>query len=307
MPRVSVILPTYNRLNFLRDALASVLAQTVQDWELVIVDDGSTDDTIPWIRALNDPRVHIVERAHTASKPALRNAGIRQSSAPRIAFLDSDDRWAPSKLERQLDFHDRHPEIRWSYTGFRFIDTDGAEIDSARFRKWAPHSGWILREVLTHEASITLPSVMVERALFDEVGGFNESFDAAEDYELWVRLADSFECGVLTDALLDVRKHRAVLTQRPEVSRAFARIYRNFRHRSSRGPLRTIARQHEVISAVEAAILFARAVDWPAASQSAVQAIRAAPLSSAGYRAMARVCWRRLRTVTHRGSTAREA
>src|SRR4029077_7680340 len=105
--------------------------------------------------------------------------------------------------------------FRWSYTGRTFIDASGALLSEERFKPWVPHAGTILREVLTHQASIALPSVMAERALLNEVGGFALASWSAEDYELWLRLSERFECGVIEAPLLEVRKHKATSFQRP--------------------------------------------------------------------------------------------
>src|ERR1051325_6471809 len=102
IPVVSIVIPTYNRLDYLVEAIESVRSQTVGDWELVVVDDGSTDGSVARIEAMGDPRIIVVTRAHTGNRAALRNAGVARSRADWIAFLDSDDLWAPDKLATQL-------------------------------------------------------------------------------------------------------------------------------------------------------------------------------------------------------------
>jgi glycosyltransferase involved in cell wall biosynthesis len=303
MPIVSIILPTYDRLAYLREAVASVQAQTVPDWELFIVDDGSTDDTAAWVQSLDDTRITLITRAHTGNKAMLRNLGIAAATTTRIAFLDSDDRWPAGKLERQIAFHDANPRVRWSYTGRSFIDGDGAPIPSTRFRAWEPHSGWVLDKVVSHRAAIALPSVMAERSLLREVGGFDESFGSAEDYELWVRLAECAECGVIADELLEVRKHRAILTQRPDVALGFARIYHELALRTSDPRLRSEARRREAASAVDAAERLGERGQWRAAAQAVFRAARIHPLKRFVVGAAIRLARRRLAALTHRAAS----
>jgi glycosyltransferase involved in cell wall biosynthesis len=297
MPSVSIVLPTYNRHAYLREAVASVLQQTRDDWELFIVDDGSTDDTVRWALSLDDARITLIQRAHTANKSLMRNLGISAATAHFVAFLDSDDRWATDKLERQLAFHHANPRVRWSYTGRRFIDAEGVSIPSSRFRPWEPHSGWLLDKVVSHTANIALPSVMAERSLLCEVGGFDESFDAAEDYELWVRLAEHCECGVLADELLDVRKHREILTQLPEVALGFARIYRELAERTADRRLTAELRTREAMSAIDAAARLGEQRRWRAAAAAVMRAMRIHPLKRFVIGATIRLARQRLQAL----------
>src|SRR5260221_147392 len=117
-PLVSIIVPTFNRVKYLRVAVDSVFAQTFEDWELIIADDGSDADTMAYLRTLADvPRVKLLRLSHTGNPPAVRNAALREATAEYIAFLDSDDVWMPEKLEAQLMSLRSHPVRRWSYTG----------------------------------------------------------------------------------------------------------------------------------------------------------------------------------------------
>src|SRR4249920_2199336 len=112
-PAVSIILPTYNRLTYLQEAVQSVLDQTAGDWELIVVDDGSTDESVAWLESLGEPRVSVVREQHTGNRSALRNVGVERARAEWIAFLDSDDRWHPEKLQRQLALQRANPRYRW--------------------------------------------------------------------------------------------------------------------------------------------------------------------------------------------------
>ncbi|HWG66238.1 MAG TPA: glycosyltransferase family 2 protein, partial [Rhodanobacteraceae bacterium] len=127
MPEVSIVLSTYNRLPLLRRSVDSVIAQTFRDWELIVVDDGSTDDTREYLEAIEDPRVRPIWLEHGGVTWA-RNAGLRLARGKWVAFHDSDDLWLPEKLEWQLQRVTAHPACRWSYTGYSFIDTNGTPL-----------------------------------------------------------------------------------------------------------------------------------------------------------------------------------
>ncbi|MGH7616128.1 MAG: glycosyltransferase family 2 protein [Gemmatimonadaceae bacterium] len=305
-PAVSIILPTFDRLAYLREAVASVLAQTVVDWELIVVDDGSSDESVAWLGSLGEPRLTVVRQPHTGHKAQLRNRGLARARADWIAFIDSDDRWTPQKLERQLAYHVAQPAVRWSYTGRTFIDGAGDPMPMDRFKAWEPRAGRILRDVVESRANIALPSVMVERALLTEVGGFNEAFRSAEDYELWLRLAERCECGVVDEPLLEVRKHRAVTAQRPDVSVGFALMLMQLAGRSPDSELRSLAKTRGAYHAVDAADMLGAQEKWTDARSAVALALGMCPASPFAYRAAGRLAWRRVKAIVAR-SSAHEA
>jgi len=114
MPGVSIILPTFNRTRFLTAAVESVMAQTYADWEMIIADDGSGEQTRDYLRALRDPRIRVLWLEHCGNPARVRNAGIEAAGGRYLAFLDSDDLWAPTKLQRQLAAMGLRPSSRWS-------------------------------------------------------------------------------------------------------------------------------------------------------------------------------------------------
>jgi glycosyltransferase involved in cell wall biosynthesis len=297
IPSVSIVLPTFDRLGFLLEAVDSVRAQTIRDWELIVVDDGSTDGSVERLETIADPRIQIHRRTHTGHLAQLRNAGIAAARAPWIAFLDSDDRWLPQKLERQLDYHAGHRRFRWSYTGRRFIDAGGRELSQGGFRMWQPHSGWILPRLLTHDANIALPSVMVERTLLLEVGAFDPERLAAEDYDLWLRLAERCECGVVESALLEIRKHKSTRAQLPEVDLAFADMFRRFAQRVDDPQLREVAQTSAVRHAVGASERLGLEGRWSDAFKAIGLALNLRPFAPLVGRACVRLAWRRARAA----------
>ena len=295
-PAVSVILPTHNRIEYLKEAVNSVRAQTLTDWELIVVVDGSTDGSAEWLENLGDPRIMLVRNAHRSSCAAARNAGLPGARAKWIAFLDDDDRWAPNKLARQLAFHSDHPAVRWSYTAATKIDATGRPLSPDLFRPWVPHSGQILEQVLSLEANIAAPSVMVEAALLRELGGFNETC-RAEDFELWVRLAERCECGLVDEPLLEIRKHRAVSFQWPEISLGFTEIYQAFADRTADPLLREQSHTRAAYHAVDAADRFGMLGQWSDAAGAVRLALRIRPRAPFAYRAAWRLVWRRIRAA----------
>lgn len=206
-PLVSVILPTYNRLKYLRPAVKSVFAQTLSDWELIIADDGSDSQTREFLRTLqNPPRVNVVWLSHTGNPSVVRNAALREARGEYIAFLDSDDLWMPTKLARQVAALRAAAGTHWSYTGWMQIDEEG-RARSGSPKEWVPYSGAILEKLLTLEATVATPAVMVERRLLAQVGGFDEQQPLFEDYDLWMRLAARSAVELVDEPLTCLRLH----------------------------------------------------------------------------------------------------
>ena len=207
-PAVSIIVPTFNRLEFLPAAVESAFAQTFTDWELIVADDGSGGDTISYLRSLEDrPRVRVLWLAHSGKPSVARNAALNAARGEFVAFLDSDDVWLPRKLATQMDRLERRPECRWSYTRFAQVDAAGHPRVAANLRSFPAPCGWILEKLLKEETVIALPSVLVSRELLQQLGGFDEELAMCEDDDLWLRLAAASEIDGVDEALTLVRRH----------------------------------------------------------------------------------------------------
>jgi glycosyltransferase involved in cell wall biosynthesis len=207
-PAVSIVMPTFNRLEFLPATVDSVLGQSMPDWELIVADDGSSRETLAWLEQLTrEARIRLLRLPRLGNAGAARNAAIATARADWLAFLDSDDLWAPNKLERQLGSLNAHPECRWSYTAFIMVDANGAPLPSERSRPWTPHTGPIFAQTVRTTASIRPSSVLAATALVREVGGFDEAIDCSEDYDLWLRLALRSPVRVVDEPLTSVRRH----------------------------------------------------------------------------------------------------
>lgn len=226
---VSVVLPTFNREAYLRQAVQSVLAQTHEDWELIVLDDGSTDGTRAYLDGIQDPRVRVILNEHTGNPGRARNLALDGTQGHYVAFLDSDDWWEADKLASQVDALNRRPDCRWCYTGLRGVAEDGREVELFDSRGFVPYDGWILERVAAGDALVATSTVMAERALVEQEGGFDEGLAVAEDWELWMRLAGRSPIAVVPRVLATFRLHAESYTAPyrdsfPEFNAAFCRI-----------------------------------------------------------------------------------
>jgi glycosyltransferase involved in cell wall biosynthesis len=207
-PAVSIILPTYNRLHYAREAIASVLAQTFTDWQLVVADDGSGEEMLAYLASMTDPRIGVIRLAHTGNPSAVRNAALRVARGRYIAFLDSDDLWLPQKLAVQVTSLLTDTQRRWSYSAIVRIDSAGKVMAADAMRRWIPYEGHIVEQLLTLQAGVATPTVVAERALIEQAGLFDEQQLYFEEYDLWLRLNLLSEVGVIKEPLALVRSHQ---------------------------------------------------------------------------------------------------
>ncbi|MGD8758426.1 MAG: glycosyltransferase, partial [Deltaproteobacteria bacterium] len=217
MPTVSVVIPSYNRASLLKEAVDSVLGQDFDDFELIVIDDGSTDDTAGLLQSY--PNICVVRQDHRGVSAA-RNAGIRRASGRFLAFLDSDDLWLPGKLSAQIAFFKTHPKALICQTEEIWIRSGVRVNPRRRHRK---DSGMIFERSV--ELCLVSPSaVMLKRNLLDEVGWFDESLPACEDYDLWLRIAWRFPLHLIRTPLVIKRGgHPDQLSRMPRLDRF--RIY----------------------------------------------------------------------------------
>jgi O-antigen biosynthesis protein len=202
-PRISVVIPVLNRAAAVRRAITSVLAQTMQDFEIVVVDDGSKDASAATVIAFQDQRIRLLHHERNRGASAARNTGILASRAPYVAFLDSDDEWLPQKLARQLEVFERSHDDKLAlvYTGSEWVYTDG------RFRKnVARRYDDVTRRLLVRNVVGETSVGMVRRAALDAIGGFDETLPAAQDADLWLRLSERYHIDAVPDALVRIAK-----------------------------------------------------------------------------------------------------
>jgi len=242
-PAVSIIMPTFNRLEFLTPAIASVFAQTFADWELIVADDGSSADTRAYLESLDDPRIKVIWLAHTGRPSVVSNAAIREARGEYVAFLDSDDMWLSGKLQAQLASLRNHPERGWSYTKFAVVDRSGYPVVSARNKDWPTPTGWILEKLLKEVTVIAQPSVVVSRQLLERLGGFDEELVMCYDDELWFRLAAHSEIDGIDAPLTLIRRHAHHSGSDIIAWRDRRRVFEKALRASGGGPLYPILRR----------------------------------------------------------------
>jgi glycosyltransferase involved in cell wall biosynthesis len=198
-PEVSVIIPTYNRRAMLLEAINSALSQSLTAFELIVIDDGSTDGTGEHLKRLR--KTIRFERIEHSGPAAARNRGVALAGAPLIAFLDSDDLWAPTKLERQLVLMRANPGCAISQTDEVWVRNGRRVNPGVRHRKRA---GDIFIDSL-RTCLISMSATIMRTDLFRSLGGFDEIMTAAEDYDLWLRILIDHEAGLLDEPLVTRR------------------------------------------------------------------------------------------------------
>lgn len=215
-PLISVILPTYNRAHFIEQAIISVLSQTGVTFELIVIDDGSTDTTAEILQGILDPNLRIITQENQG-RSAARNNGLKLARGKFIAFLDSDDRYLPGKLVRQVTYLNAHPEHEMVYTAARCVNFAGVVLDIQPYR--ASAEGFIYKKIAFHQPlTITLPTVMLRREVIERCGGFDEELDRFEDTDLWRRIAKIGSIGAIDEFTCDITTHdgNSISAQDPE-------------------------------------------------------------------------------------------
>ena len=224
MPEVSVIIPTRNRTAYLSRAIASVLAQTFADWELIVIDDGTADDTISVIEGFKDARIHCQRNLLCHGAATARNSGIDLARGKFVAFLDDDDTWHPTKLEKQLvKFRNGPAALGLVYCGLRWVSEAGDVL-----RIWRPKArGKIFRDLLIANVVGTPSSVIVKREVILSAGAFDPEIIPFEDYEAWIRWAKVCEFDYVEEPLVNYMAHSGNITltrTADQYSRLFAII-----------------------------------------------------------------------------------
>ena len=201
-PQVSVVLTVFNQDRYCRAAIDSVLLQTLADFELIVVDDGSTDDSAAVVDACAalDPRIQVIHTENRGVAPA-RNLGITRARANLIACLDGDDVSRPQRLEKQVRFLNRHPEVGVVGGAMNLVDADGTHIRRIDYPA-QPDAAVILQG-----NPIGFSTAMMRRALAVRVGGFRSICSDAADYDMWLRISEHAALANLNETLVDYRWH----------------------------------------------------------------------------------------------------
>lgn len=202
-PTVDVIIPAYNGLPYLKAAVDSVLAQSYDNFNIYVIDDGSTDKgaTEKYVKGIKDKRVKYFRKANGGQATA-RNYGIEVSSAPFVTFLDSDDVWNEDKLQKQVDYIRRNPQFGMVYGYHTLVNEKGQTVGRVNYNR----EGHLFNYLLSgNKISGSGSMVMVKRAVLQDVGLFREDFLIGEDWEMWLRVAQKYEIGCVHRYLAELR------------------------------------------------------------------------------------------------------
>lgn len=211
-PSVSVVVATYNYGRFLAGALDSALGQTFRDLEVIVVDDGSTDDTKAVVAPyLADPRIRY-HLTHHVGQPAAKNIGIGMARAPLIAFLDADDLWLPRKLEKQVELLEGDPALGVVYCRRILMDESGRTLE---YEQPELHRGRVLNAIFRCNF-VPFSSALVRWRVLQHIGTFDASLPLAIDYDLWLRVAARYGFDYVNEPLVKYRTGHANLSQRTE-------------------------------------------------------------------------------------------
>lgn len=200
---VSVIIPAYNAMAFLPEALRSILNQTMPNFEVIIVNDGSKDNIVEWASRITDPRVKLISQDNQGVSQA-RNTGILNSRGTYIAFLDADDIWEPTKLEKQVKAFELNPKLGLVDTQVLMVDPQ----DNVLYQAGSSYAeGNVLRLMLEENLVMCGSSPMIHRKCIEKVGLFDTDLQGSEDWNMWTRIALHYPFKVITEPLVRYRQH----------------------------------------------------------------------------------------------------
>lgn len=201
-PRVSVVMAVYNASEFLREAVSSVLNQTFEDFELIVVDDASSDNSLAIIEGLSDPRVRVIKHATNIGAALSRNDALEVARGDLIAIMDADDVAATTRLEKQVAYMDSHPEVGVVGCGvYNSIDTTGAVLCTS----FLPTDNETLQRTLMERWCFLHPSITFRKSLYKIVGGYRKPFEPAEDHDLLLRMLEHTKASNLSECLMRYR------------------------------------------------------------------------------------------------------
>lgn len=228
---VSIIIPTYNRASFIQQTILSVLDQTLQDFEIIIIDDNSNDNTKEIVDSFfHDDRIIYLKNSKNMGPGAARNIGLKIAKGKYIAFLDSDDLWLPKKLETQIRYMEENPQFHLVYSNGWMINTKGETIQ-IYLNKRHNVEGNIFPDLLKRNFIMNI-TVMMRRGVFETIGLLNEdlSIVAVEDYEYWLRVSMHFNIGYINEPLALYRIHTENISKAKSVAILRQRVLKTILH-----------------------------------------------------------------------------
>ncbi|MFQ5981414.1 MAG: glycosyltransferase family 2 protein [Candidatus Heimdallarchaeota archaeon] len=216
---VSIVLPTHNRGHLISRAIKSILRQTYDNFEVIIVDDGSIDNTEPVVLSFNDSRIRYLRRNENLGGSSARNMGIKASKGKFIAFLDSDDIWLPQKLERQMRiFEESSPKVGVVYC--EWAQFKGEKLRGHRYIKKKVREGDIHKLIDNYDFFIPTPTILLRKSCLEKTGLFDERFRAQEDFDLLIRLSRHYHFRYIKTPLV-IQYHTGVLRYKARVKTNF--------------------------------------------------------------------------------------
>lgn len=225
-PLVSIVIPTYNRADLLLQAIQSVLTQTYEYFELLIVDDHSTDQTPHIVKNITDSRVHYIRLNKNQGAPAARNIGLKKAKGELIAFLDSDDQWDSTKLKKQVQIFNRNPAIGLVYTGLKILNNE-RNIETIVVPSKRGH---ITKYLLVQNCVGTTSSVLIKRDLLEDAGGFDLTFTSCQDWDLFIRLSLKTQFDYVREPLVIYYEHdgKRISTNSKSIINGYLKIHEKY-------------------------------------------------------------------------------
>jgi glycosyltransferase involved in cell wall biosynthesis len=304
---LSVLLPVFNASRYLRQALDSLWVQSLRDFEVIAIDDGSTDGSLSILLkyAAKDARVHVISRSNTGIVGAL-NDGLKECEGEFVARMDADDVCLPERLAQQVGFLSSNPDCVALGTDVLYTDPEGAPL--IRHRPALDHSGIVSQLLDGNGGAMIHPSVMFRRRALERVGGYRERYQWIEDLDLYIRLSEMGSLANLPDVHLHYRQHLRSVNRTKEKKDSLRReIVDSFRQKHGLQPLpkgggegtenqsQADWRRHWAFDA-------ARGGHWDSARKNAVLALRSAPLEGRNWS-----CWRYVRSAARKARTPAKA
>lgn len=206
---VSIILPTFNRGHIIKESIDSILRQTYTNFELLVIDDGSDDDTAAVVRQIPDERIHYFALPHSGYISRIRNYGIRQSKGLLIAMMDSDDRWMDNKLEQQIDLLTANPAAGFSITGATDFRGDQVVSENIYPDRTGADCTSVFREMVENRFIFYTPTLLFHRACLEKAGWHDESMQWCADFQFSIRLAYYYPAAIIYDPMMWRRLHNS--------------------------------------------------------------------------------------------------
>jgi glycosyltransferase involved in cell wall biosynthesis len=237
LPQVSVIIPAYNRAKILPRAINSILSQTFQDFEIIVVDDCSKDNTDEVVRQYDDPRIRYTKHIQNKGGSAARNTGIKEARGEFIAFLDSDDEWLPNKLDKQINrFNQINGDCGLIYTYLEIVDREGNFLKN----HCVDSDGEVLKDLLVANFIASTSSIIVKKKYMDQIGGFDTEMKSCQDWDLYIRLSQVCQIFCIPEPLtkhyVDESANR-ISNDKSSVIKGHLRIQEKFRQNYEKLPI----------------------------------------------------------------------